>query len=389
MNKYYCLCGLSLMLLLHKESDAQHPIKFDIHFLTIDSNEGCDIADFDNDGKLDIVAGRNWYRNDDWLPRPVRLLEDRDGYVRSNGEWAHDVNNDGLIDVISMDFVQGEIYWYENPGTTILKLGTLWPKHLLKDTGYTTNEASYLVDLDGDSMPEWITNQWNKTNPAIIWKFGKTTDNVSNNVTLQGHRIGDITGHGIGFGDVNNDGRKDVLLGTGWYEQPETDAFQKLWNYHPDWDMQAACPMIVHDVDGDGINDVITSKAHDFGIYLWRGLGYDNTGKLKFQESEIDSSYSQAHCLHMADLNGDGQLELITGKRVRAHNGGDPGASEPPIMRYYVWNADSRTYEGHTIDKGLVGIGLQIRTADVDGDGDIDIVVAGKEGTQLLINRMK
>jgi hypothetical protein len=80
---------------------------------------------------------------------------------------------------------------------------------------------------------------------------------------------------------------------------------------------------------------------------------------------------------------------LITGKRIRAHNGNDPGAAEPPIMRYYVWNAQKRAFDGYTINEGQVGGGLQIRTADLDADGDIDIVVAGKDGTQILFNKRK
>jgi len=80
---------------------------------------------------------------------------------------------------------------------------------------------------------------------------------------------------------------------------------------------------------------------------------------------------------------------LITGKRIRAHNGKDPGSAEPPIMRYYVWNPQKKSFKGYTINKGQVGAGMQIRTADLDADGDIDIVVAGKEGTQILFNQRK
>lgn len=365
---------------------AQHPIKFDVKLLTVDSNEGCDVADFDGDGKLDVSAGRNWYRNGDWTPRPLRLIEDRNGYVRSNGEWAYDINGDGHTDVVSMDFFEGSVNWYENPGPDGLAKGLLWTKHVLADTGYGTNEASYLVDVTGDAKPEWVSDQWNKTNPLMIWSFGAGEDNKP---ILTGHLVGASTGHGIGFGDLNNDGRNDILVGTGWYECPEGDALNQRWKFHQVWEIQGACPMIIHDVDGDGVNDVIVSNAHNFGIHLWRGLGKGDDGEQKFEETLIDDSFSQAHCLHLADLDGDGQQEIVTGKRVRAHNGGDPGGKEPPIMRYYVWNAKAKAYEGHTINSGEVGIGLQIRTADVDADGDLDIVVAGKDGTQILFSQLK
>ena len=397
--------GLMLILVaaaMTAGARAEHPVAFDVKLLTVDANEGCDIADLDNDGKLDVVAGRNWYRNGEWTPRPVRIIEDNAGYVRSNGEWAYDVNGDGRLDIVSMDFLSSEVYWYENPGGEKLLQGYLWPKHLLVDTGWANNEVSYLVDLTGDGKPEWFSNQWNPKNPSIIFSFateerdveikkGRKTETVRREVpTLVGHTIGEINAHGVGFGDINNDGRDDILFGAGWFEQPEKTPLEQPWTYHADWEKKhAACPMLVYDIDGDGIKDVINSESHGYGIHWWRGLGPNADGKLQFEEHLIDDSFSQPHCFCLADLDGDGSDEVITGKRIRAHNGNDPGAAEAPIMRYYVWNSQKKAFDAHTINEGQVGGGLQIRTGDLDADGDIDIVVAGKEGTQILFNKRK
>jgi len=380
---------------------AEHPVQFKVQLLTVDANEGCAVADVDKDGKPDVIAGRNWFHNPDWVARQVRLIDDWNGYVQSNGDAAYDLNGDGLPDIISMDFTSTIVYWYENPGKEKALEGYLWPKHTLADTGQKTNEVCYLNDVTGDGKPEWIVNQWNKNSPSLIWEFatekrnvavkqGRKTKQVSKEMpTLIRHEIGTVNGHGIGFGDLNNDGRSDIVFGLGWYECPAGDVLNQAWKYHAAWELHASCPMLVYDVDGDGTNDLVWSKAHDYGIYWWRGLGPDSTGKLKWEEHLIDDSFSQPHCLTRADLDGDGTLELITGKRIRAHNGGDPGSGAPPIMRYYVWNAAKKSFDAYTINQGAVGSGLQIRTVDLDADGDIDIAVAGKEGTQILWNQRK
>ena len=101
-------------------------------------------------------------------------------------------------------------------------------------------------------------------------------------------------------------------------------------------------------------------------------------------------SYSQAHAMILADLDGDGQPELITGKRHRAHNGRDPGGQEPACVYYYKWDPKTVKFTRYPIDvSGKVGIGLQIRVADLNADSLVDVAVAGKSGTYVLFNRGK
>lgn len=393
---------LTLPVLLTAAARADHPVPFEVKLLYIDANEGCDIADIDGDGKLDVVAGRNWFRNPDWTPRPVRQFDDWNGYVVSNGDFTLDVNGDGRIDVVAGGFIPTTVYWYENPGPQGLELGQLWTQHLLVDTGLSQNEATFLHDIDGDGTPEWISDSWNPDNPMVIWTFGtkEATQTVGKGKnqkeetveqpTLVRHTIGEKgNGHGIAFGDINNDGREDILVGTGWYERPEGDPLNEPWTWHPEWNLHASCPMLVRDFDGDGLNDLLWGKGHDYGLSLWKGQGPGEDGKLAFEEQLVDDSFSQLHALAFADLDGDGHDEVITGKRVRAHNGRDPGASEPPLVCYYSWEPGTAKFTRHLIEKGTVGTGLQIRTADLDNDGDTDIVVAGKDGTQILFNRRK
>ncbi len=363
-------------------------VRFTKRALAIDANEGCAIADVNKDGKPDIVAGRNWFAAPDFVPRPLRLIEDWQSYAQTNGDAVYDVNGDGWPDVIGGYWCLREVHWFQNPGPVELARGRLWPKHVLGDVGATTNEAQYLRDLDGDGTPEWIVSNWNKNAPFAVWKLVK---DEKGQPTLQKVVLGPKgNGHGIGFGDINGDGREDILVGSGWYKRPAANPLGTEWRYHPDWDLHASCPMLVSDLDGDGRNDFILGNGHDYGLFWMRQLEAapdGKTGKTKWERIVIDKSWSQVHCLHWADLDGDGQPDLLTGKRVRAHDKGDPGAADPPCLYYYTWDKAARKFTRHVIDEGTIGAGMQLATADLDGDGRIDIVAPGKAGTYLLLNQ--
>lgn len=384
-------------------SAAEPSLRWKIKLLTVDSNEGIDVGDFNKDGKPDVIAGRNWYAAPDYVSRPVRTIEDWNGYVESNGDYVIDVDSDGWLDVIAGSFIPSQVYWYKNPGLDALRRGQMWKKNLLVDTQASQNEGQLMHDLDKDGKPEWIVNSWRKNSPMLAWRFstrkvtipnkkGKKKGNGSSQqvVTLKRIMINSKgNGHGMGFGDVNSDGREDIICGTGWYERPVSDIFHKAWKFHPDWNFHASVPVLVRDLNGDGRNDIIWGKGHDFGLQWWQLTAPGEGGKVQWKEHVIDNKFSQPHCLHFADLDGDGQDELITGKRVRAHNGNDPGGDLKPCMYYYKFNNKTHKFSKHVIEEGSVGTGLQIRTVDLNKDGRLDIAVAGKSGTYLLFNQGK
>jgi FG-GAP-like repeat len=365
-------------------------LKFRVQQLHVDNNEGCVVADFNNDGKLDISAGEFWYPGPDFKEqKPLRKLGVQPpDYLTNNGEHAWDVNGDGWVDIISGSFMDSEICWYENPKADGLVKGELWRKHVLIDTKLKQNEWTEFRDLDGDGIPELVVNSWNESNPAMVYKLAKNQQGEPILTPWIIHEGGPGTnGHGIGFGDINGDGLEDIIFGNGWYERPKKDAATTPWILHKDWNFpHASCPMLVMDLNGDGRNDIIWGHGHNYGLY-WEERRDDNKdGSTNWRHHLIDDRFSQPHVMVWEDIDKDGQPDLITGRRVKAHSGNDPGDSEAGAVYYFKWNKEQQKFQKFTVAENGPGVGLQIRVVDLDGNGWKDIVCAGKSGTYILWN---
>jgi hypothetical protein len=313
-------------------------------------------------------------------------------------------------DVVQIAYFARRIVWLKNPGkatSTSAKPG-LWAETEIDAVGPT--EFAFLVDLNNDGKALEILPQFTGAAKApLTWYELVDRAWVKHVISARSY------GHGIGAGDVNRDGRNDVITPAGWLEAPADVRANAEWTLHAtDWSTApasalpdtpplpagASAPpsarpsrppeyafMYVVDVNQDGRSDVLTTMAHSYGV-LWFEQGMDGA----WIGHVIDNTWANAHSSALADLDGDGQPDLVAAKRYFGRNGTDPAEREPMGIYWYQFRQGPQGVQWirHIVDYGgRAGGGLQMVVEDIDGDGDRDIVTAGKTGLFLSENLAK
>jgi hypothetical protein len=379
-------------------------------------SEGATIGDFNKDGKMDVVSGPYWWEGPDFKARheyypatrtfklgkisqiPVPGFEGALGanntYSDNFFAFTFDFNKDGWDDILIYGFPGLDASWYENPqGKKNAAGSTHWKRH--KVYGNVDNESPQWGDITGDGKPEIVSNSggtfgyaepdWSDTTKPWTWRA------VTPKVGYQRFT------HGMGFGDVNGDGKADMLEAKAWWEQTASGE----WTKHAANFGEGGAQMYAYDVNGDGLNDVITSiAAHGYGL-AWFEQKRDGD-KISFTENRFvgktakDNKYgvvfSQLHAVDLVDMDGDGLKDIVTGKRFWAH--GAHGDADPAGAAVVYWfklvrNADkSVDWIPYLIDNDS-GVGTQVVAADVNGDGLHDVIVGNKKGTFVNVHGTK
>ena len=412
---------LAPLLLVAASNDFAFAASFDKQTVTKDFvAEGCAVADFNHDGTPDVAAGRYLWLGPDFKQRVAYTPERNNptgpsktpytpetGYSDYFVQFAYDFNADGWPDILVYGLPGDPAYVFENPQG---KAGD-WTRHNIFDVA--DGESPDLVDINGDGKPELLCHSSDLVKPAkakggksggqfgyveIDWKnpFAKARFRpITPKSPANDQKIFKYT-HGYGAGDVNGDGRVDILEKDGWYEQPADTSKDSDWKFHPAPFGLGGAQMYVFDVDADGRNDVITSiKAHGYGL-SWFKQNADGSfaeqvilGKTK-EENAAGAGFSQIHAVQLADINGDGLLDIVTGKRRWAH--GPAKDDEPmadPVLCWFELQRDGKggaRYVKHLIDADS-GVGTQFFTGKVNQDGKPDIVIANKHGVFVFTQK--
>lgn len=357
-------------------------IGFKKHTLTRDFiSEGVAVGDINRDGAMDVMAGAFWFEAPGWQRHeiyPGKVYDGAKEYADSFLNFSLDVNGDEWIDLIVIDFPGKVAFWYENPKNQ----DGHWEKHPVHETVEVGNESPAFVDVDGDGTRDLLCAD--SKEKQMVWlrapRQGVEAPWTKFTISDKNAPGTDRFSHGLGFGDINDDGRKDVIIKQGWWEAP-ADPEQSGWIFHPA-DLGEDCSqMHVQDVNGDGLKDVISSSAHRYGIW-WHEQTKDDEGKVAWKQHEISKAFSQSHSSSLVDINEDGRMDLVVGKRFFAHNDTDhdPGAHDPAVLYWFEYTpGDEPFFEPHEIDSDS-GSGLNIVSEDITKDGKVDIVVSNKKG---------
>jgi len=387
-----------------------------IHISDLFWSEGAHIGDFNKDGKMDVVSGPYWWEGPDfkvrheyypakksWMLGPVSKLTvpgfegalgHRNDYSDNFFAFTHDFNRDGWDDILIYGFPGKDASWYENPqGRKNPDGSENWKRHIVFDV--VDNESPQWGDITGDGKPEIVSNSagtfgyaepdW--SDPRQPWKWTA--------VTPKGNW--QRFTHGMGFGDVNGDGKADMLEASGWWEATPSG----LWKKHAANFGRGGAQMYVYDVNGDSLNDVITSiEAHGYGLAWFEQkrngdsilfTEHQFVGKAP-EENNYGVVFSQLHALDLVDMDGDGLKDIVTGKRFWAHGAhGDVDPSGAAVVYWFklVRHADqSVDWIPYLIDNDS-GIGTQVLAADVNGDKLPDVIVGNKKGTFVHIHGVK
>jgi hypothetical protein len=345
------------------------------------------ILDADRDGANDFVIARRqrapalvWYRRDQagW----TRSVIDPDYLTIEAGGAFYDIDGDGDLDLVfGGDWQSNKLWWWENPYPNY-EPDVPWKRHEIKNSGANQHHDQLFGDFDGDGKAELVF--WNQ-GASKLFHARIPADPKAGPWPYE--EIFSGKGEGLAQGDVDGDGKVELLAGGRWFKYRGGSTFT---SYLID-EAQSHPRIAVGDLNGDGRLEVVMVPGDGIGRLKW----YECRGDPKEQDAWIghellDRDVIHGHSLAVADFNGDGHLDIFCAEMARWTESAP--APDHPDATMWLFLGDGR---GHfTRTEIATGLGVhEAKVGDLDGDGRLDILAKpyrwDTPRIDLWLNRMR